>query len=279
MEHVLITGVSSGIGYALTVHLLEQDYFVFGSVRKEEDASRLETEFGPMFKALLFDVRDEEAIKRSKADVEKTLAGEKLKALINNAGIAVHGPIQYLPVEELQSQFDINIMGTLKVTKVFMDLLGSRLNGVENPGIIINISSVSGQFTTPFLTPYCASKFAMESITEGLHRELLPLGIKVISVKPGPVESEIWNKALSDTREYTGTPYESFFKKREELIRKFTSRTVSLKKLSKLIHRILVKRKPKTSYVITPYPLMTWLQKVLPKSWIDRFYNMAYRRI
>lgn len=279
MHYVLITGVSSGIGYSLTRHLLAHHYFVFGSVRTEADSVRLRQEFGENFRALIFDIRDEAAIQSSRHAVEEVLEGKPLKALINNAGVAVHGPLQYLSTEELQVQFDINVMGTLKVTKVFLDLLGSKLKGGHQPGIIINMSSVSGQTTTPFLTPYCASKYALESIGEGLHRELMPMGIRVISIKPGPVASEIWNKALTDTREYSGTPYEAFFTRREELIRKFTSKTVSTEKLSRLVHRILIRRNPRTSYVITPYPVMTWVQKVLPKSWIDEFYRQAYKRM
>lgn len=279
MQYVLITGVSSGIGYSLAEHLLANNYFVFGSVRNEEDSIRLQNRFGPNFKAILFDIRDEEAINRSRTTVENFLAGKPLKAIINNAGVAVHGPLQYLPIEELQLQFDINVMGTLKVTKAFLDLLGSKSNGDIKPGIIVNMSSVSGLITTPFLTSYCASKYALESICEGLRRELLPLGVQVVSVRPGPVESEIWNKALSDKRNYPGTPYEAFFKRREEFITKFKSKTVSKEELSKLIHRILVSRKPKTSYVITPYPLLIWFNRILPKSWIDYFYRRAFWRL
>jgi NAD(P)-dependent dehydrogenase (short-subunit alcohol dehydrogenase family) len=191
MKYYLITGASSGIGYATCQTLIKQGHFVFGSVRKESDAARLQQAFGNNFQALIFDVCDEKGVQDAVVAIAKVVGKNGLAGLVNNAGIVVYGPINELELSEFKRQMDVNVYGLLRVTKAFLPLLGAQHPQIFKPGKIVNISSVSGIFTTPFLVPYCVSKKAVEVITDGLRMELLPYGIDVVSILPGPVKTSI----------------------------------------------------------------------------------------
>src|SRR5262245_15640607 len=179
MRSVVITGTSTGIGWAASKVLTAAGFRVFGSVRRKADAERLAAELGPRFVPLLFDVTDESAVKAAAAQVRAALGGETLAGLVNNAGVAVPGPLLELPIEEFRRQIEVNLTGVVIATQAFAPLLGidRRLNGA--PGRIVNIGSVGGQVATPFLAPYNASKFAIEGLSESLRRELLLFGIDV----------------------------------------------------------------------------------------------------
>jgi NAD(P)-dependent dehydrogenase (short-subunit alcohol dehydrogenase family) len=277
MKYVLVTGISSGIGYAITQRLTQQGFFVFGSVRRKADGEKLRQHFGPNFRALQFDLRDQEAILRAKKEVEQELGTQALHALINNAGICLNGPLQYLEMEELQKQFDVNLIGTLRVTKAFLALLGARQAPIEEPGRIINMSSISGLVTTPFLTPYCASKYALESLTDGLRLELLPYGIKVVSIIAGPVETAIWEKAMEDEMQWDDTIYEPLFRHRDGLIKRYLSMAVSADKVGRLVHKVIQKKRPRSRYYINSMPWVVKLNQMLPDRLIDKFYQKGYR--
>ena len=178
-QNILITGVSSGIGLAMAERLLNNGYFVFGSVRQEKDAERLKKKLGSNFHPVIMDVTDYPSIEAAKEAVIQNAHGNGLTALINNSGIVVSGPLKYLSMEDLEYQFRVNVFGLVKVTQVFLPLLGGEKNTIYKPGTIINVSSISGLFTLPFIVPYSTSKHALESITDGLRRELDIYGINV----------------------------------------------------------------------------------------------------
>ena len=208
MRSVVITGTSTGIGWGTAKVLIANGIRVFGSVRKVADAERLVAEFGPGFVPLIFDVTDEAAVKAAAANVRSELAGEKLFGLVNNAGVAVAGPLLQLPVAEFRRQIDINLVGVVITTQAFAPLLGIDPQLQGSPGRLVNISSVGGRNAVPFLAPYNASKFAVEGLSESLRRELLPFGIDVIVIGPGAVATPIWDKAEQiDIAPYRDTPY------------------------------------------------------------------------
>ena len=208
MRSVVITGTSTGIGWGTAKVLIGNGFRVFGSVRKTSDAGRLTAEFGDRFVPLIFDVTDEAAVNAAASDVRSALAGEKLAGLVNNAGVAVAGPLLELPIEEFRRQIEINLVGVVITTKAFAPLVGTDPQLQGNPGRIINISSVGGRNAVPFLAPYAASKFALEGLSESLRRELLPFGIDVIIIGPGAVATPIWSKAEQiDVTPYLNTPY------------------------------------------------------------------------
>jgi len=192
---VVVTGVSSGIGEACAETLVARGYLTFGSVRREQDAERLRARLGENFAPLLFDVTDGEAIARAVAEVERRLAGATLAGLVDNAGGALPGPLLYQPIEEFRRQFEINVIGQLRVIQAFAPLLGAGAERAGPPGRIVNMSSVAGSLASPFLGAYAASKYALEGLSDALRRELMIFGVDVVIIEPGVIRTPIWDKA------------------------------------------------------------------------------------
>src|SRR5436190_14458438 len=158
MRSVVITGASTGIGWAAAKLLLDRGFRVFGSVRRQADADRLKGEFGANFTPLIFDVTDEAAVQAAAREVRDALNGETLAGLVNNAGIAVAGPVLELAADQFRRQLEVNVIGPVIATQAFGPLLGAdpQLNGPK--GRIVMISSVSGRNGNPLSAPYSASK-------------------------------------------------------------------------------------------------------------------------
>src|SRR6516164_8618138 len=208
MKQVVITGVSTGIGHASANVLIDRGFRVFGSVRRQEDAHRLQKEFGEKFVPLLFDVTDETAVQLAADKVGRDLGTSTLDGLVNNAGIEVTGPLAYLPVDQFRQQLEVNLIGPLIVTKAFLPLLGSDLARKGRPGRIVNISSTSAKIAGPFTGAYSASKFGLEGFSESLRRELILFGIDVVIIGPGAVVTPIWQKSDTGlTERFRETPY------------------------------------------------------------------------
>ena len=223
-KNIIITGVSTGIGYTTTKLLINSGYKIFGSVRSEKDAESLKSEFGKQFYPLIFDVTDKENIYNCVELVKNEIGNKGICALINNAGLAVGGPLLEIPVENIRYQFEVNVFGLITVTQAFSKLLGAYKNA-KHTGKIIMISSVAGKRSYPFVGPYSASKHALEGLSDALRRELMLYGIDVILVEPGPVKTEIWNKTPDpENNKFIGSDY-------EPPLRKFSGMLKSLKKM------------------------------------------------
>src|SRR5215467_1956178 len=210
---VVVTGASTGIGHACVKVLVAGGFHVFGGLRKPADADRLSQEFGTSFSPLLFDVTDEAAVAAAARKVEAALSGTTLFGLVNNAGVAVPGPLLYLKVEDFRHQLSVNLTGQLIVTQAFAPLLGADRARKGAPGRIVMISSVGGKNALPFSGPYAASKFGLEGLSESFRRELILFGIDVIVVAPGAVATPIWDKAEQlDITPFASTPYAASLK-------------------------------------------------------------------
>ena len=208
MQSVVITGVSTGIGWATAKLLLDRGFRVFGSVRKPADADRLKGEFGANFVPLLFDVTDEAAVLAAAREVRAALDGETLAGLVNNAGIAVAGPLLRTAADEFRRQMEINVIGPIISTQAFAPLLGADPSLKGPKGRIVMISSVAGKNGNPLSSAYSASKHAIEGLSESLRREMMLFGIDVIIVAPGAVKTPIWGKADDvDVSAYQNSPY------------------------------------------------------------------------
>ena len=269
MKSVVVTGVSTGIGWGVTKVLIAQGFRVFGSVRKAADAERLRQEFGERYVPLIFDVTDEAAVAAAAAQVREALAGEPLAGLVNNAGVAVAGPLLHLPVAEFRQQIEINVTGVVIVTQAFAPLLVPGAGGQSPPGRIVNISSVGGKNSMPFLAPYNASKFALEGLSEALRRELMVLGIDVIIVAPGAVATAIWGKAEQvDITPYRGTP---FFPALEK-VRAYMNGAGGLppERLGEVVATALTAARPKVRYTVAPDAMQAFLMANLPRRMVDR---------
>ena len=173
MKSVVVTGVSTGIGWGTTKTLIQKGFRVFGSVRKIQDAERLQKEFGENFIPLIFDVTDEPAVQTAAKEVREQLHAQTLFGLVNNAGIAVPAPLIHQDTDDFRHQFEVNLISVLIVTKAFVPLLGTDRSLRGKPGRIINISSVGGKFGGPFLGAYASSKHGLEGFSESLRRELM----------------------------------------------------------------------------------------------------------
>ena len=249
MQTVVITGVSTGIGYAAAKVMIARGYRVFGSVRSEADADRVQSKLGEQFSPLIFDVVDKEAIAQAASDVREALEGGTLAGLVNNAGIAVSGPLLEVSESDYRKQLEVNLVGPFLVTQAFAPLLGAdpTLTGV--PGRIVNISSVAGLRAMPFVGPYAASKFGLEGYSEALRRELMLFGIDVIVIGPGPVKTAIWDKAEEvDIEQYVDSPYRPILERFQKVFISQGRDGYPADRLGELICTALTTAKPKVRY-------------------------------
>jgi len=271
MRSVVITGASTGIGWACAKLLLDKGFRVFGSVRKEADADRLQTEFGANFKPLMFDVTDEAAVLAAAREVRAALDGETLAGLVNNAGIAVAGPVLELAADEFRRQMDVNVIGPIIATQAFGPLLGvdAALKGPR--GRIVMISSVAGRNGNPLSGAYSASKHAIDGLSESLRREMMLFGIDVIIVAPGAVKTPIWGKAEEvDISSYKNSPFYPALKKVREVMLQFGKNGLPAETIAETVFEALTTAKPKVRYQITPDPIRHLVTALLPKRTVDR---------
>ena len=282
MRTVLVTGVSTGIGKSIAEKLLENKFYVIGTVRNKDDADYLKNKFPESFSSLILDVTNEDQIKEVKNQVEDILKENNryLCSIINNSGIALGGPVRYLDIKQFKKQFDVNFFGLISVTKTFLDLLISS-NNYPLKNKIINIGSISGKRSYPFVSPYTSSKFALEGFTDSLRRELLIHDVDVVLIEPGPIKTEIWNKTPDiEDNPFLKTEY-------EESLRLFMSNYVKMGKygfhpdiIGDKIVKILKKNNPKTRYVITPNKLKNYIiPGFLPDRLVDKLVGKMLKLI
>lgn len=275
MKSVVVTGVSTGIGWGITKALTGQGVRVFGSVRKAADADRLRQEFGDRFVPLIFDVTDEAAVRAAAEQVRVALAGGTLMGLVNNAGVAVAGPLLHLPAADFRQQMEVNLTGVVIATQAFAPLLNAAGKGAS--GRIVNISSVAGKNGSPFMAPYNASKFALEGLSEALRRELMLFGVDVIVVAPGAVATPIWGKARpEDIEPYRDTPFYPALQKVYAFMTSSGAAGLPPQAIGEAVAKALTTAKPKVRYTVAPNPLTTFMMANLPRRVVD---NMVAKRL
>jgi NAD(P)-dependent dehydrogenase (short-subunit alcohol dehydrogenase family) len=182
---ILITGASSGIGHAAALHLADAGYTVFAGVRNEADRERLALE-RPNLRPIVLDVTVPADLSRAMESV--AASGEPLAGLVNNAGIAVGGPLEYLPMEEIRRQFEVNVYAPIAMTQAALPLLRA------SRGRIVFVGSIAGRLSAPFVGPYSASKAALASLVDALRQELASTGISVSLLEFASVKTPIWAK-------------------------------------------------------------------------------------
>lgn len=248
---IIITGASSGIGNETAVYLMKRNIPVYGSVRKKDDAKDLEVSFPNLFTALVFDVRDTEAVEKAVEKVKKKEGDTGIAGLVNNAGIAVSGPMQHVKEEYMRKQLDVNVHGLLRVTQLFLPLLGASGDTNIKPGRLVNISSVSGRMTRMMMGPYSASKYAVEAISDAFRRELKIYDIQVSIIEPGPISTEIWTKARKEDQPYDDTDYAFILDQRDKIISQNEDMAIPATKVAEKIHHALYSKRPKVRYLVT----------------------------
>lgn len=267
-RYILITGASSGIGRTTALMLAENGFTVFAGVRKEQDALDIKREnIIPVF----IDVTDERLVGEAFGTIEETVGESGLYALVNNAGIAVAGPMEFLPIEKLRHQLEINVIGQVRVTQTFLPLVRKA------HGRIVNISSIAGFTAFPFKGAYSASKHAFEAVSDSLRRELKQWDIQVSLVQPGIVKTPIWNRSLelfSQTicemdeyaRNYYGNYCDPLIEKMKKKVEKLA---IPSERVAESVFKALNDKNPKTRYLVGKDAHLLNLLRFLPDKILD----------
>ena len=184
-----MTGASTGIGESTALHLRSLGFSVVAGVRADADAERLRSQ-GLI--PVRLDVTEADSIAAAAAEVESLVGADGLAGLVNNAGIAVAAPIEYVPIDELRRLLEVNLLGQVAVTQAFLALLRIA------EGRVVNMGSIAGRVALPLMGPYAASKFALEAVSDSLRREVHRQGIQVVVIEPGGIKTPIWEKGAAD---------------------------------------------------------------------------------
>jgi NAD(P)-dependent dehydrogenase (short-subunit alcohol dehydrogenase family) len=196
-DSILVTGASTGIGEACALHFDRLGWQVFAGVRRDEDGERIKARAGGALRPVNMDVTDQASVERALKEIGTALDGAGLTAVVNNAGIAVGGPVEYLPLDEWRRQLEVNVIGQVAVTQAAFPLI--RQAGAR--GRIVFMGSIGGRISSPLIAPYAASKHAIEAIAESMRHELAATSIRVIVVEPGAVRTPIWDKGQTSADE------------------------------------------------------------------------------
>ncbi len=247
--YVLVTGASSGIGEACAVHLASTGFNVFAGVRKPADGERVR---GPRIEPVIIDVTDDASVAAAAEQIRTAVAGKGLAGLVNNAGIAVAGPLEFIAVEDFQRQLEVNVTGVVRTTQAMLPLIreGGR-------GRIVSISSIGGRLALPLVGPYNASKFALEGLSDALRRELRPWGIHVALIEPGAVATPIWDKGVAQADDLDGDGRPEVRERYGEVIdavrresEKNRTKGVPPQEVADAVAHALTASRPKTRYLV-----------------------------
>jgi NAD(P)-dependent dehydrogenase (short-subunit alcohol dehydrogenase family) len=265
-RRILITGASTGIGQACAIHFARLGYEVLAGVRKIADGEALQAHSLPNITPVLLDVTRAESIEGALA----AAGTEPLAGLVNNAGIAVVGPLELVPIEDWRRQFDVNVIGLVAVIQACLPLLR------RGRGRIVNIGSIAGRSALPGSAAYDASKFAIEAITDALRIELDSWGIRVSIIEPGAVATPIWQKtlrALDDLRLQAGPDRYALYAGLLARIRKEAEKprgAAAATAVVKAVHHAMTARRPRTRYLVGRDARLWLLLNALPDRWRDR---------
>ena len=270
-KDVVVTGVSTGIGWGTTKVLIEKGFRVFGSVRKQADADRLQSEFGDGFVPLMMDITDADAVHQAAEKVGCMIGDRYLVGLVNNAGIVVSGPLLHLRPSEYRRQLDVNMVAPLVVTQAFAPLLGTDKRRQGPAGRIVNITSSGARVPIPLLGAYGASKSGLEGMSDVLRLELMLFGIDLVMIEPGFVNTTMYDKGeKEDLSEFKPTEYWNAVQKFQKFIVAEGRKGFSPERLGEAVHLALTKAKPKARYAVIKQRFKNWtLPRLLPARMLD----------
>jgi NAD(P)-dependent dehydrogenase (short-subunit alcohol dehydrogenase family) len=221
---------------------------------------------------LVFDVTDHDALRASVPVVADRLDGTTLWGLVNNAGIAIGGPLTHQPLDEIRRHLEVNVLGAVAAVQAFAPLLGTDRTRTGRPGRIVNISSVAGRISAPFLGAYAASKRALEGMSHSLRRELMVFGIDVVIINPGSVVTPIWDKAeTANASRYAATDYAPLVSRFLAMALRSGRAGLPAEAVGEVVWTALSARRPRASYAVVPRRLLNWtIPLALPVRLIDR---------
>jgi len=271
-KDVVVTGVSTGIGWGTTKVLVSKGFRVFGSVRKQADADHLQKEFGNGFVPLLMDITDADGIHQAAQKVGSMIGDRNLVGLVNNAGIVVSGPLLYLRPSEYRRQLEVNMISPLVVIQAFAPLLGTDKKRQGPTGRIVNISSTGAKIAIPLIGAYSSSKCGLEGMSDALRIELMLFGIDVVIIEPGTVNTAMYDKGeKEDLSEFKQTEYwEAVQKFQNWIVNEARTNGLPPERLGEAVHVALTTAKPKARYAVVPQRFKNWtLPGLLPARWLD----------
>jgi NAD(P)-dependent dehydrogenase (short-subunit alcohol dehydrogenase family) len=272
---VVVTGASSGIGLATAALLAAKGFVVYAGVRSDEAAAKVSAS-GSRIRPLPLDVTDATSIAAAAGAIDPQL---RLAGVVNNAGIAVAGPLEHLSPDEIREQFEINVIGPLAVTQAFLP----RLRAAR--GRVVFVGSISGRFAVPFIAPYSASKFALRALSDAMRIELAPAGISVSLVEPGSVKTPIWQKGREAHRllwERLSEQARSTYAVAMHAVVRQAEREerggIGPEAVARTILHALSSRRPRAHYLIgTPARMRSIIVTLLPTRLHDHFIRKAMR--
>lgn len=274
---VVVTGATTGIGLAAAQALKGAGFDVLAGVRRASDAERLE---GLGLRPLTVDVTDASSVAAAAEEVRATVGAGGLAGLVNNAGVAVSGPLEFLPLDRLREQLEINVVGQVAITQPLLPLL--RAGG----GRIVFVSSIGGRIALPLVGPYAASKFALEAIADSLRRETRGQGIQVSLVEPGGVKTPIWEKGTRTADEIeAGAPPEAeqlygrlVAALRRESQKIATDTGMPASDVADRIVHALTAARPRTRYLVGSDARLRWaIARRVPDRWFDALVDRSLR--
>ncbi len=276
MKNILVTGASSGIGEATTLHLAERGMRVFAGVRDPSDGASLQTRASrrESVQPLVFDVRDQAAIRAAMDQVSSIVGDEGLSGLVNDAGEGFPGPLEVIDLDQLREQLDVNVVGQVALTQAALPLLR------QGHGRIVFVGSIGGKVAVQFAGPYHASKFAIEAIGDCWRQELQPDGISVSIIEPGPISTGIWSKAEQRIDDVlTRSPQVDRYRDRlltlRSTLKSADEKGGSPQDVAKVIEKALTASSPSTRY---PVGAQAKLASAV-KPWVpDKLYDAVARR-
>jgi NAD(P)-dependent dehydrogenase (short-subunit alcohol dehydrogenase family) len=298
---VLITGASSGIGRATALRLARSGWDVLAGVRDLAVGEQLAAEVGAegvgalhhggqaagQVTALQLDITDAAMIARAAERVDEIAPGG-LDALVNNAGSAVGGPLELLPLEDMREQFEVNFFGQVAVTQALIPALRRARTATSTPhaggragGRIVLLSSIGGVLTTPYMAPYHASKYALEAVGNALRMELAPSHIQVALIEPGSVATPIWEKNRSQVDDFTvpaqlREQYGHVPAAMAKTLQSTASRGIPPERVAETIERALSAKRMRARYLVgRDAHVMAWASRLLPDLVFDRLVRRA----
>jgi NAD(P)-dependent dehydrogenase (short-subunit alcohol dehydrogenase family) len=275
-KHVLITGTSTGIGRECALYLARKGFVVLAAARRESDAPVVETVGYQQICPLRLDVTDGDSIAAAAQRVREVVGSAGLCGLVNNAGIGVLGPIEFVPIDGWRKQFEVNVFGQVMVTQAMLPLLRDHVARFGHGSArIINITSIGGRLAQPILGPYTASKFALEAISDSLRFELRRQGIRICVIQPGAVQSEIWRKGEEQTMNFPSDGparklYAQVITGVQTIAKQASKTAVPADRVAEVVEKCLTKRRPRTRYLIgKDAKSAAFFQSILPTTWFD----------
>lgn len=279
MKQVLVTGASGGLGQGLVQSLCERGHRVWAAVRKPESMQAIQSKYPSLLTVVKIDMTNSSDVEKACAEIDSKIDSAKEFVLVNNAGIAVGSPVESLPIDEWKNLYEINLFGPIHLIQKFLPTLR------KTKGRIVNVGSISGRISTPFLAPYSSSKFALRSMTDSLRREVLPLGVKVVLIEPGPTKTNIWAKSLEHGQELENkmssdmlAVYGNQVKSLRSGVEKTAKNAVAVEVVVRQMIDAIENENPKLYYLVGKnIGIMAFLARFAPTRLLDKLLMSGFR--